>query len=93
MNDSGSRSMLIHGSFVFAGLVALGRQGVALTGEGYQNQIQFVFSGLADLKPAMIEEATKNASQGQFSIEYRDSTTPHIRKVRVVSTVEYHLAD
>ena len=35
----------------------------------------------------------RSAQQGQFSIEDRDSTTPHIKKVRVVSTVEYHLAD
>jgi hypothetical protein len=95
-------------------VIALGKKGVALSGEDYQNQTQFVFSGLAELKPAMIEEATKNAravaekfaadsasrlgkirsaSQGQFSIENRDSTTPHIKKVRVVSTVEYYLAD
>ena len=35
----------------------------------------------------------RSAQQGQFSIENRDSTTPHIKKVRVVATVEYHLAD
>ncbi|MGH8129347.1 MAG: SIMPL domain-containing protein [Steroidobacteraceae bacterium] len=95
-------------------VIALGKQGVALGGEGYQNQTQFEFSGLAKLKPEMIEEATKNArsvaekfaadsdnrlgkirsaQQGQFSIENRDSTTPHIKKVRVVSTIEYYLAD
>lgn len=35
----------------------------------------------------------RSASQGQFSIEPRDSSTPHIKKVRVVSTVEYYLSD
>lgn len=95
-------------------VIALGQQGVALSGEGYQNQTQFMFSGLSELKPAMIEEATKDAravaekfaadsasrlgkiksaSQGQFSISDRDSNTPHIKRVRVVSTVEYYLAD
>ena len=94
-------------------VIALGQKGVALSGEGYQGQMQFEFSGLSKLKPEMVEEATKNAravaekfaedsgsrlgrirsaQQGQFSIENRDSTTPHIKKVRVVSTVEYHLA-
>ena len=74
----------------------------------------FIFSKLNDLKPEMIEEATKNAravaekfaedsksrlgkiksaSQGQFSVEDRDSSTPHIKQVRVVSTVEYYLSD
>ena len=95
-------------------VIALGKQGVALSGEGYQTQTQFEFSGLSKLKPAMIEEATKNArsvaekfaedsesrlgkirsaQQGQFSIENRDSTTAHIKKVRVVATIEYYLAD
>jgi hypothetical protein len=95
-------------------VISLGQKGVALSGEGYQSQTQFEFTGLAKLKPAMIEEATKNArsvaekfaedsdsrlgkirsaQQGQFSIEDRDSTTPYIKKVRVVSTVEYTIAD
>jgi hypothetical protein len=33
----------------------------------------------------------KRAVQGQFSIEDRDASTPHIKKVRVVSTLEYYL--
>jgi uncharacterized protein len=95
-------------------VIALGKEGVALAGEGYQSQTQFEFSGLSKLKPQMIEEATKNAravaekfaadsdstlgriksaQQGQFSIENRDSTTPQIKKVRVVSTIEYYLVD
>ena len=32
-----------------------------------------------------------NADQGQFSIENRDSNTPYIKKVRVVTTVTYSL--
>ncbi len=35
----------------------------------------------------------KQARQGQFSISARDKNTPHIKKVRVVSTIEYYLSD
>ncbi|HCD05693.1 MAG TPA: hypothetical protein DEQ60_10270, partial [Methylophaga sp.] len=35
----------------------------------------------------------RRASQGQFSITARDKNNPHIKKVRVVSTVEYYLSD
>ncbi|WP_299569454.1 SIMPL domain-containing protein [uncultured Shewanella sp.] len=35
----------------------------------------------------------KRASQGQFSISNRDKNNPHIKRVRVVSTIEYYLAD
>jgi len=35
----------------------------------------------------------KRASQGQFSINARDKNNPHIKRIRVVSTVEYYLSD
>ena len=35
----------------------------------------------------------KTATQGQFSIEDRDSNTPYIKNVRVVSYVEFYLED
>lgn len=35
----------------------------------------------------------KTASQGQFSISDRDKNNPHIKNVRVVSTIEYYLTD
>lgn len=94
--------------------IDLGQRGIALGEGNYGNQTQFLFTGLNDLKPAMIEEATRNArevaekfaadsdsrlgkiksaSQGQFSISDRDSTTTHVKKVRVVSTIEYYLVD
>lgn len=35
----------------------------------------------------------RRASQGQFSISPRDTNNPHIKRVRVVVTVEYYLSD
>ena len=35
----------------------------------------------------------KNASQGQFTIRDRDFNNPHIKLIRVVSTIEYYLSD
>lgn len=35
----------------------------------------------------------RSASQGQFSITDRDQNTPHIKVVRVVTTIEYSLKD
>lgn len=35
----------------------------------------------------------KSANQGQFSISDRDANTPHIKTIRVVSTIDYLLRD
>ncbi|WP_105199598.1 SIMPL domain-containing protein [Pseudoalteromonas sp. T1lg10] len=92
----------------------LAKQGIAIGGDRYTNRIEYLFTGLNDIKPQMIEQATRNARevavkfardsdstlgkiksarQGQFSISDRDSSSPHLKKVRVVSTVEYYLVD
>ncbi len=99
---------------VMGSLSQLGKQGIVFTGGDYQSQTEYIFTRLNEVKPEMIEEATrkarevaekfasdsdselgkiKRASQGQFSIEARDNNNPHIKKVRVVSTVEYYLSD
>ena len=97
-----------------SGLLALGKEGIVFTGGGHQNRTEFFFTRLNEVKPGMVEEATRkarevaekfardsdsrlgkirHARQGQFSISDRDKNTPHIKKVRVVSTVEYYLYD
>ena len=90
------------------------KQGIAITGGDYRYNIQYDYTSLNEIKPQMIEEATKNAreaaqkfakdsdselgkikraNQGQFSIENRDANTPYIKRVRVVTTIEYSLED
>lgn len=95
-------------------LSELGKRGIVFTGGNYQDQTEYIFTRLNEIKPEMIEEATrkarevaekfasdsqsklgkiKRASQGQFSISARNKNNPHIKKIRVVSTVEYYLSD
>lgn len=92
----------------------LGKEGLVLTGNEYEAPAEYIFTRLNEIKPQMIEEATKaarevaqkfaedsgsrlgkikSASQGQVTITERDSNNPHIKSVRVVSTVEYYLSD
>ncbi|MBV1915919.1 MAG: SIMPL domain-containing protein [Pseudomonadales bacterium] len=99
---------------VMGKLSVLGKQGIVFTGRNYQSQTEYLFVRLNEIKPEMIEEATRKARQvaekfasdskstlgkirkarqGQFSIKARDKNNPHIKKVRVVSTVEYYLSD
>ncbi len=90
------------------------KQGIAITGGDYRYNIQYDYTSLNEIKPQMIEEATKNAreaaqkfakdsdselgkikraTQGQFSIDNRDANTPYIKRIRVVTTIEYSLED
>jgi hypothetical protein len=87
------------------------RAGITLE-DDWESRPEFSFEGLNDVKPEMIEEATKNArevalkfakdsdsrlgkikqaTQGTFSISDRDSNTPQIKNVRVVTNVTYYL--
>lgn len=87
------------------------KKGIAVSND-YEYSVQYDFNGLNDLKPGMVEIATRNArevaqkfandsgsklgkiqtaSQGQFSIYDRDSNTPWIKNVRVVTSVTYYL--
>lgn len=88
------------------------KKGIVTGGNSWENPVEFKYEGLNDIKPQMIEEATRNAreaaqkfakdsdsrlgkirtaSQGTFTIENRDSNTPYIKKVRVVTSVTYYL--
>lgn len=90
------------------------KQGIAITGGDYRYNVTYDFTKLNEVKPQMIEEATKNARaagqkfakdsdselgeikkafQGQFTIEDRDANTPYIKRIRVVTTIDYSLED
>jgi hypothetical protein len=95
-------------------ITSLGKTGITFRTNNYANKTEYLFTRLNEIKPQMIEEATKrarlsaqkfaedsksklgkikSARQGQFSITSRDRNTPYIKKVRVVSTIEYYLTD
>lgn len=99
---------------VMGDLADLGKEGIVLSSDDYQAQPEYLFTRLNEVKPEMIEEATKKARevaekfaidsnsqlgkikqarQGQFSISARDRHNPHLKNVRVVSTIEYYLSD
>ena len=94
-------------------LSILGKQGIVFSRGDYQSTTEYLFTRLNEIKPEMIEEATRKArevaekfaldskstlgkirkaTQGRFSIAARDKNNPHIKKIRVVSTVEYYLS-
>jgi uncharacterized protein len=88
------------------------QSGVALSGGDYAGRAEFLFTGINDIKPGMIEEATVNArkaaekfakdsnslvgtirraTQAPIEVNDRDSSSPHRKIVRIVTTVDYFL--
>jgi hypothetical protein len=88
------------------------QSGIALGGDEYGGRGEFLFTGINQIKPSMIEEATVNArkaaekfaadsntrvgtirraTQGPVEINDRDSSSPHRKIIRVVTTVDYFL--
>lgn len=117
---SGTQTVTVYSSDIAAvrqvmtSMSDLGREGIVFAGADYNRQPEYLFTRLNDVKPTMIEEATKEAraaalkfaddsgsklgkikqaSQGQFSIADRDRNNPHLKKIRVVVSVEYYLSD
>ena len=77
------------------------KQGIAITGGDYRYNVQYDYTGLnaraAAIKFAKDSDSElgkiKRAYQGQFSIEDRDANTPYIKRIRVVTTIDYSLED
>lgn len=67
------------------------KQGIAITGGDYRYNVSYEFTGLNEIKPQMIEEATKNAraSAEKFA---RDSEST-LGKIRNASQGQFSISD
>lgn len=107
---STSKVMLVHD--LTYRISELMTKGIYIATDNYGGNVNYEFTGLDKIKPAMIQASTQNAreageqfakdshsklgkikhaTQGYFSIDNRDEQTPWVKKVRVVTTVEYYL--
>lgn len=64
-------------------IIDLGKQGVVISGQNYGSATQYLFTSLNEIKPDMVEEATRNARQvAQKFAQDSDSSLGKIKSAR-----------
>lgn len=67
------------------------KQGIAITGGDYRYNVSYEFTGLNDIKPRMIEEATKNARAA--AEQFAKDSDSSLGKIRNASQGQFSISD
>lgn len=67
------------------------KEGIALTNNDYSNQIIYEYTGLNDIKPAMIAEATENAREA--AKKFAEDSQSKIGKIRSARQGQFSIED
>ena len=69
----------------------LGRAGIVLGGDGFQGQTQYLFTKLNDIKPAMIEEATRNARE--VAVKFAQDSQSRLGRIQSAQQGQFTVDD
>ena len=72
-------------------LSELGKQGLVFTGADYQAQPEYLFTRLNEVKPGMIEEATRNARQ--VAEKFAEDSQSTLGGIRTASQGQFVISD
>jgi hypothetical protein len=72
-------------------LTELGRKGIAISGQDYGARPEFLYTGLNAIKPAMIEEATRNARE--VAAKFAQDSDSRLGKIRTASQGLFSIQD
>ena len=75
---------------VMSELSALGKQGIVLQSGNYESQTEYLYTGLNDIKPEMIEEATRNAREA--ATEFAQDSESELGKIRQASQGQFSIS-
>lgn len=67
------------------------KQGIAIVGDEYQYRVSYEFTALNDIKPAMIEEATKNARSA--AEKFAKDSDSNLGKIRNANQGTFSITD
>ncbi|MDR8392911.1 SIMPL domain-containing protein [Aliifodinibius sp. S!AR15-10] len=76
---------------VMGQLVELGKKGITLSGDEYQVRTEYLFTRLNDIKPEMIEQATKEARQ--VAQKFAEDSNSKLGKIKTASQGQFSISD
>lgn len=74
-----------------AKLLELSKTGIAIAGQDYDSKPEFIFSGLNELKPDMIAEATRNARE--VATKFAADSDSKLGKIKSASQGQFSITD
>jgi hypothetical protein len=74
-----------------AKLLELSKTGIAIAGQDYDSKPEFIFSGLNELKPDMIAEATRNARE--VANKFAADSDSKLGKIKTASQGQFSITD
>lgn len=76
---------------LMSSLSDLGREGIVFSGAEYHLQPEYLFTRLNEIKPAMIEEATREARAA--AVKFADDSNSELGKIRNASQGQFSISD
>lgn len=76
---------------LMSSLSDLGREGIVFSGAEYHLQPEYLFTRLNDIKPAMIEEATREARAA--AVKFADDSNSELGKIRNASQGQFSISN
>nr|MBC8366191.1 SIMPL domain-containing protein [bacterium] len=75
---------------VMSSLFELGKQGIVFTGGDYQSQTEYLFTRLNEVKPEMVEEATRKARE--VAEKFASDSNSELGKIKKASQGQFSIS-
>ncbi len=76
---------------VMGSLSELGKQGIVFTGDNYQSQTEYIFTRLNEVKPEMVEEATRKARE--VAEKFATDSNSKLGKIKQASQGQFSISE
>ena len=72
-------------------LVELGKSGIVFIGDDHEAATEYIFTGLNELKPAMVEEATRNARE--VALKFAKDSDSKLGKIKTARQGQFSITN